>query len=101
VLLESPPWQERAACRGPIAKVFFPPDHPEPRSARDAREARAKAICRACPVRQPCLDYALSIRERHGVWGGTSESERLRLIERSDRSGPTDLTDLTQRLSAR
>lgn len=85
VLLDTPSWQERAACRGPIAKVFFPPDQPEPRAAREAREARAKAVCRPCPVREQCLDYALSIRERHGVWGGTSESERMRLIERADR----------------
>ncbi|MEI8000846.1 MAG: WhiB family transcriptional regulator [Actinomycetes bacterium] len=83
-MLDSARWQERAACRGPISKVFFPPAAPEARSARDAREARAKAVCRTCSVRQPCLDYALAIRERHGVWGGTSEAERGRLFDLRD-----------------
>ncbi len=76
VALPEPVWQRRAACRGPIAKVFFPPSSPEGRVAREARETRAKAICRGCPVRIECLDYALEIREPHGIWGGLSEVER-------------------------
>ena len=31
--------------------------------------ARAKAICRLCPVQEACLEGALS-REPWGVWGG-------------------------------
>ena len=73
-------WQRHAACRGPIAKVFFPPSAPESRSAREAREARAKAICRSCPVREECLAYALEIAEPHGIWGGLSEAERRALL---------------------
>jgi len=45
-----------------------------------ARESRAKAICATCPVREPCLEYAIRIREPHGIWGGLSESERRPLI---------------------
>ena len=73
-------WQRRAACRGPIAKVFFPPSAPESRTAREAREARAKAICRGCGVREECLTYALEIAEPHGIWGGLSEAERRALL---------------------
>jgi WhiB family transcriptional regulator, redox-sensing transcriptional regulator len=76
VTLREPAWQQRAACRGPIAKVFFPPSAPESRYAREAREARAKAICRGCEVRTECLEYAVEIREPHGIWGGLSEAER-------------------------
>lgn len=32
--------------------------------------ARAKAICRRCDRREPCLDAALSRGEPAGVWGG-------------------------------
>ena len=34
---------------------------------------------RACPVRQPCLDYAVTNRIVHGVWGGLTERERRAL----------------------
>jgi WhiB family redox-sensing transcriptional regulator len=73
-------WQDRAACRGPQAAVFFPPSHLERKEERDVRERRAKAICAICPVRRPCLDYALRIREPHGIWGGLNEVERKQLI---------------------
>jgi WhiB family redox-sensing transcriptional regulator len=39
----------------------------------------AKQICRSCPVRQECLEYALATDERWGVWGGLSERERRRV----------------------
>ena len=75
-------WQERAACRGPDATLlFFPPAWPERRDERLRREAAAKAICADCPVRAPCLEYALSIQEQHGVWGGTTEAERRLLLD--------------------
>ena len=54
-------WQVKAACRGPQAAVFFPPSHFERKDEKLEREGRAKAICVTCPVRQPCLDYALKI----------------------------------------
>lgn len=30
----------------------------------------AKAICRRCPIKGPCLDQALRRKERFGIWGG-------------------------------
>ena len=65
-------WRNRAACRGIDPEVFFPvsEDDAEP----------AKAICNACPVREACLEFALSAREREGVWGGCTERERRRIV---------------------
>jgi len=75
-------WQSQAACRGPESVMFFPPPYPERKDDREMRERRAKAICRSCPVLAECRDYALSIREPHGIWGGLNEAERrLRLGE--------------------
>ena len=73
-------WQLKAACRGPHAAVFFPPTTFERKDERAEREVRAKAICAQCGVRQPCLDYAVKIREPHGIWGGLNEAERRSLI---------------------
>ncbi len=72
-------WQNRAACRGPQATVFFPPSHFERKDEKAEREERAKAICSTCPVRQPCRAYAIKIREPHGIWGGLNEVERRQL----------------------
>ncbi|MEA3056660.1 MAG: WhiB family transcriptional regulator, redox-sensing transcriptional regulator [Actinomycetota bacterium] len=74
-------WQLKAACRGPQAAVFFPPSYFERKDEKLEREARAKAICGQCAVREPCLDFAVSIREPHGIWGGLNELERKALIE--------------------
>ena len=75
-------WQLRAACRGPQSAVFFPPSHFERKEEKTDRENRAKSICVTCSVRKPCLDYALRIREPHGIWGGLNELERKSLLTR-------------------
>jgi len=60
--------------------VFFPPASGERRDERELREARAKVICGDCSVAAECLDYALSIKEPHGIWGGLNEHERSHLL---------------------
>ena len=75
-------WQVRAACRGPQSTVFFPPTHAERKDEKLARETRAKAICSTCVVRVDCLEYAIRIREPHGIWGGLNEVERKQVVER-------------------
>ena len=74
-------WQVKAACRGPQAAVFFPPPAFERKDEKLEREARAKDICASCAVKADCLDYAISIREPHGIWGGLNELERKALFE--------------------
>lgn len=74
-------WQVRAACRGPHAAVFFPPPQFERKHEKLERERRAKAICASCAVTDQCLDYALRIREPHGIWGGLNETERRALTD--------------------
>jgi WhiB family redox-sensing transcriptional regulator len=76
-------WQMKAACRGPQAAVFFPPTHFERKDEKEERETRAKDICATCSVRKACLDYALRIREPHGIWGGLNEVERKQLLHKA------------------
>ncbi|WP_018023448.1 WhiB family transcriptional regulator [Corynebacterium ulceribovis] len=64
-------WQEQALCAQTDPEAFFPE---KGGSTRDA-----KRICRACGVRDECLEFALENDERFGIWGGLSERERRRL----------------------
>jgi WhiB family redox-sensing transcriptional regulator len=72
-------WQLRAACRGPESTLFFPPTASERKEEREARETKAKSICSECCVQRACLEYALDIREPHGIWGGLNEVERKQI----------------------
>jgi WhiB family redox-sensing transcriptional regulator len=84
----TPDWQFRGACRGDDSALFFAPSHFERKREKDAREAGAKRLCAICPVRTECLEYAIRIREPHGVWGGMNEQERRMLIrERARKAG--------------
>jgi WhiB family redox-sensing transcriptional regulator len=79
-------WQWQAACRGEEAGLFFAPNHYETKDLKDTREHRAKSICAGCPVRIECLEYAIRIREPHGIWGGLNELERRHLIRHRERN---------------
>lgn len=68
----TPPWMLTSACRGTTEPEAF---YPKYENETDV----AKALCRRCPVRETCLDWALRNDEAHGVWGGLSERERRRL----------------------
>ena len=67
-------WREGAACRGTDLEVFFP--------GRGEPAEPARRICAACPVRQPCLDYAIGHGITHGIWGGLTERDRRALRTR-------------------
>jgi WhiB family transcriptional regulator, redox-sensing transcriptional regulator len=75
-------WQFDAACRGEDSALFFAPNYFEKRDEKDRREAKAKALCLVCPVRDVCLEFALKIREAHGIWGGLNEFERRQILRR-------------------
>ena len=72
-------WQRLGLCRGRDSAQFFHPDG-ERGASRGRREAAAKQLCRACPVRAECAAHALATREPYCVWGGFTEAERLRLL---------------------
>lgn len=64
-------WMARGKCKDIAPAVFFPSD--------GVGVDVARAICADCPVKAPCLEYALAHRVDHGVWGGCSERERRRI----------------------
>jgi WhiB family transcriptional regulator, redox-sensing transcriptional regulator len=76
-------WMEEGKCRDLDPAVFFPND--------GLGVQVAQRICAECPVKGPCLEYALTNRVDHGVWGGTSERERRRIL-RQRRVGRVQLS---------
>lgn len=71
-------WWDLGACRGLDASIFYPDD--------DDAAAIAKSVCEDCPVRVTCLEHALTVREKAGVWGGATERDRRRMIRRRRRT---------------
>lgn len=67
-------WREQGLCRQYDPDTFFGKTTP------DVHEA--KRICRGCPVREQCTQFALDNDERFGVWGGLSQKELRALRSR-------------------
>ena len=65
-------WMAQGNCQGEPPSMFFPSD--------GVGVEVARRVCATCPVKSPCLEYALRNRIDHGVWGGTSERERRRIL---------------------
>ena len=73
-------WRSTAACAGIDPEIFYP-------ATEDDRDAvAAKAVCAECGVREACLEHALLVREKDGIWGGATERERRRIIRQRRRT---------------
>ena len=79
-------WQEDAACNEYDNVLFFGPDQGESELEKQAREARAKAVCQRCPVLEPCLEFAMETNQKYGIWGGLTDKERASLKRRRARA---------------
>ncbi|MEU3986059.1 WhiB family transcriptional regulator [Streptomyces sp. NPDC026672] len=73
-------WRDHAACLGEDPDLFFPIGSTGPSLAQTRQ---AKAVCEGCPVREPCLRWALRTGRTTGIWGGTTEAERRVVARRS------------------
>lgn len=74
------------ACNGVDPEIFYPRrrdygpgglDDYDPVTSRED----AKTVCRRCPHRRPCLRWALETRQGFGIWGGTTPTERARMLK--------------------
>lgn len=68
-------WQDAAACAGEDLVLFFGSDG-ERQAEKELRETVAKEICAACPAQRECLDHAITLPEKAGIWGGMTPDER-------------------------
>ncbi len=65
-------WRSLAECIDTHPSLFFP------EVGGSTREP--KEVCRGCLVRRECLEYALENHITVGIWGGTGERERRRIL---------------------
>lgn len=74
-------WKENGTCRQTDPELWFA-------DTSRRTKARAASICASCPVRRPCLAWALVFDEEYGVWGGLDAAERLPLQRRLSTGEP-------------
>jgi WhiB family redox-sensing transcriptional regulator len=69
-----PTWAERGSChvQNLDTNLFFPLPH------ETTKRQEAIYVCDDCPVQQECLNHAMENNE-HGIWGGTTERQRVNL----------------------
>jgi len=82
-MTETEAWRDEALCRdgsAALVALFF--------SEQLDDIARAKAFCLGCPVREECLDAALTRREPWGVWGGELLANGKVLAQKRNRGRP-------------
>ena len=73
--VDSHAWRVLALCAQTDPEAFFP--------EKGGSTREAKRVCLSCEVRVKCLDWALANNERFGIWGGLSERERRRVMDRA------------------
>ena len=92
-VLDRPDWQSEGACRGIGAEVTFVAVEREgPQAENMAAVAAAKAICESCPVKAPCLQFALDGYE-DGIWEGRPSGSVRRLDESAAPCGSRPILD--------
>lgn len=74
-------WRTSAACREVDPDLHFPVAHTP---GWRTQTAEAKKVCRRCPVREACLEWAVATRQPAGVWGGLAEGERKEMFHRAE-----------------
>lgn len=69
-------WMNDALCAQVGTEIFFPERGGNPREALQ--------VCKACTVRDDCLNHALELKATSplnvtGIWGGTTERQRHKI----------------------
>ena len=73
-------WRSRGLCLDEDPELFFPIGSTGP---AELQVQEAKAVCQRCPVREPCLTWALHQGVDTGVWGALDGDERRALRPRA------------------
>lgn len=69
-------WMADAACASSSTPHAWHSDDPD-------LTTLAIRTCQGCPVREPCLRYALEVEDPAGVWGGLTARQRRAIRRQS------------------
>lgn len=69
-MADSPDWHKQAECQHHDPNMWFPTDD----RFEQENVARAKTICRSCPVINECAEWGVR-HENYGIWGGMTANE--------------------------
>ena len=79
-------WMGSSACLEIEPELFFPEG-----KSQESWVDEAKAVCRSCLVRTPCLERALRNNEEHGIFAGTTPDDRRRIVRNRTRTSPEEV----------
>ena len=86
-MIHPPQWTTDAACVGSNPGAWFVGQ------GQASHVTKLRALCARCPVRDECLALAMDaergtgINRRHGIYGGLTPRERLRLASKRREEG--------------
>lgn len=66
-------------CTNTDPDLWFPDHGLHNENDSPMRYREAKKLCKVCPVRDLCLEYALIQGEAFGMWGGLTPRERMQI----------------------
>ena len=75
-------WMNSAKCEGMDPEKFTPME------SETHKERTAKRVCKGCPVKMECLNYALET-DSIGIFAGTNYSERQKMVSMMPSLAPT------------
>lgn len=70
----SSPFNGTQLCKDMDSDIFFPENYTDLEAVE-----KAKKICNDCWIKDDCLSFAISTKEREGIWGGTTPYERKKI----------------------
>lgn len=82
-----PSWMGQAECSHLDQTLFFGEEVEDASKHAPSHTKHlnviAQNVCGRCPVREQCLDYALTNDLEFGIWGGMTPRARSRYLERT------------------
>lgn len=73
-------------CTEANPDYWFADEHDEDEKFGKSEQVIAMTICKRCPIKNQCLQYALEKNISHGIWGGLVPAQRNAYINQINRS---------------